>query len=82
MTAPAATTPWFLIDVDGQPPGPGWYDVLYEGQDEEQLDTRLYWDGAVWRVHPRIADAACFGNFDTTGERWRGAATPIGGMYV
>lgn len=78
----AATTCWYTIDVDGQPPLPGWYEVLFEGWDEDNGPTAFkYWDGDLWR-HTPYSPQCAFGNYDTTGERWRGALTPHGGMYV
>lgn len=86
MNAPAkitTATEWYTIDVDGQPDKPGWYECLYEGEAED-IDTpeTLYWDGYYWRLWPGAQDTASFGNYDTAGERWRGAATPHGGFYV
>lgn len=75
------TTPWYFIDTDGQPPLPGWYEVLYDGTDDEDEADFLYWDGDFWRFSPTGAQSG-FGNYDTTGERWRGATTPNGGKYV
>lgn len=74
------TTPWFWIDTDGQPEKPGWYEVLYQGEEEGQ-QTRLWWSGGSWLYGPDGTTETYFGNHADTGERWRGAATPIGGMY-
>lgn len=82
MTTPATCTPWFDCMSD-DPPAPGWYDVLYLGEPDDTDDpARMYWDGEIWKFHPDSPHPSAFGNFDTEGERWRGAATPIGGMYV
>lgn len=63
-------TRWYTIDVDGQPHRAGMYDVLYEGQDEPPF--QLLWDGTAWLdEHGRPTE---FGNYATTGERWRGLA--------
>ena len=77
----AATACWFSIDVDGQPPLPGWYDVLYEGENDPRQMSSLYWDGDFWRYTPHSTQCG-FGNYDTPGERWRGAVTSHGGYYV
>ena len=78
----ATHTVWFDCASD-DPPAPGWYDVLYEGEpDDTDEPSRMYWDGAIWKCHPDLQSPSCFGNFDNGGERWRGAATPIGGYYV
>lgn len=71
-------TAWYAIDVDGHPDKAGWYECMYE--DDEQ-STMLYWDGACWRYNP-VSGQTAFGNYDTLGERWRGALTPHGGLYV
>lgn len=77
------TTPWFWIGTDGQPEKPGWYDVLYMGEpDDLEHPTRMYWDGQIWKFHPDHPSPCIFGNFDCEGERWRGATTPIAGMYI
>lgn len=65
-------TPWFSIDEDGHPARPGFYEVLYAWELEDNADgTTMYWDGAFWRRHERFPPSS-YGNAHTSGERWRG----------
>lgn len=77
------TTPWYTLDADGPPITPGWYECLFEGDDEddEEAVEMIYWNGLQWLTSPAGLPSV-FGTGITTGERWRGALTPQGGMYV
>lgn len=69
----SAVTRWFSIDKDGQPQLPGWYEILYDGEDEDARPLKFWWAGLSWFVHPN-GPASAFGNENTAGERWRGLA--------
>jgi len=64
---------WFTIDVDGQPPAKGWWDILWAVSDDRAEPVRAWWDGRRWRVRPR-GRALKFGNNGIKGDRWRGLA--------
>jgi hypothetical protein len=71
-----AVTRWFSIDEDGQPELPGYYDVAYGFQRDENDSAgydRRYWSGAIWQEY-EDGKRLSFGNEDTAGERWRGLA--------
>lgn len=69
-------TRWFHIDVDGNPRVPGYYEVLYSDQHEDEvMPSTIYWDGRQWLlVANDVGFPLSFGNCDTAGERWRGVA--------
>jgi hypothetical protein len=71
-------TRWFSIDDDGQPVRPGWYENLYEHDEDlppEESGEMGYWDGSQWLWGPEEG-ATAFGNSNTRGERWRGLSAP------
>lgn len=65
-------TPWFSIDKDGHPIRPGWYEVLYAHEEEEEADgTTRYWDGKIW-CGGKGGMCVLYGSGNTRHERWRG----------